>query len=85
MTTRKLAVSLPADLVEDARRAVAAGSAPSVSAYVAEAMRSYRHRHTLDELLAELDEADPIPAETRRWAEREIERAAGSGEARAAG
>jgi Arc/MetJ-type ribon-helix-helix transcriptional regulator len=86
MTTRKIAVSVPEELVEDARRAVAAGATTSVSAYVTEAMRSFRHSQTLGELLAELDATDPIPADTRRWAEQELDRVAeGPRETRAAG
>lgn len=86
MTTRKIAVSIPEELVEDARRAVAAGSARSVSAYVTEALRNFRHRQSLDDLLAELDAAEPIPDEVRSWAEQALNRVTGHGEnARAAG
>jgi len=54
MTTRtKIAVSLPADLVEDAQRAVAQGRAASVSAYVAEALEE---KSKLDDLASLLEE-----------------------------
>lgn len=49
----KIAVSLPAELVERARRAVAEGRAPSVSAYVADAMEQ---KADLDDLAAMLEE-----------------------------
>jgi len=55
MTTVKITVSLPEELVAHARRAVKRGSAPSVSAYVADALR---HRHsTGGDLDADIEEA----------------------------
>jgi Arc/MetJ-type ribon-helix-helix transcriptional regulator len=53
--TEKLAISIPDELAEDARRAVAIGQAASVSGYVATAMEHYRDRKTLDEWLDEVD------------------------------
>lgn len=57
MTTTKIAVSLPARLVVQARDAVAAGRAASVSAYVAEALDekalAVDLQTMLDEMLAE--------------------------------
>lgn len=53
MTTTKIAVSLPSDLVDGARRAVRRKSARSVSAYVAEALRT---KAKLDDLASLLDE-----------------------------
>jgi Arc/MetJ-type ribon-helix-helix transcriptional regulator len=44
MTARKITISIPADLAEDAERAVAAGDAKSVSAYIARAMRAQQVR-----------------------------------------
>ncbi|MEA2971615.1 MAG: hypothetical protein QOG82_73 [Actinomycetota bacterium] len=49
----KIAVSLPAKLVDQARRAVAEGRAESVSAYVAEALEE---KAKLDDLASLLDE-----------------------------
>lgn len=55
MTTKaKIAVTLPRELVESARAAVAAGRSGSVSAYVADALREKTERDELEELLAEL-------------------------------
>jgi Arc/MetJ-type ribon-helix-helix transcriptional regulator len=55
MTRRaKIAVTLPQELVEAARTAVAEGRATSVSAYVAEAMEQ---RRTADDLEAHLARA----------------------------
>ena len=53
MTTRKIAVSLPSDLVNQAQRAVTEGRAASVSAYVARALRD---QAKLDDLASLLDE-----------------------------
>ena len=49
----KIAVSLPAPLVEAAQRAVAEGRSPSVSAYVADALEE---KSKLDDLASLLDE-----------------------------
>lgn len=49
--TKKIAVSLPDDLVAEAHAAVAAGRASSVSAYVAEAMRQIRGQESLDDIV----------------------------------
>ena len=53
--TVKIAVSLPDRLVEEARAAVVAGRAASVSAYVAEALAEKSRRRTLSEVLDEMD------------------------------
>ncbi len=77
MTSRtKIAVSLPAELVVQARRAVAEGRATSVSAYVAEALED---RSKLDDLASLLDEmlADtggPLTADEQEAADRALGR-----------
>ncbi|HVA61463.1 MAG TPA: hypothetical protein VNG13_13145 [Mycobacteriales bacterium] len=57
MTMAKIAVTLPEEQVEEAKRAVAEGRARSVSAYVAEALTSHGERLGLrayvDALIAE--------------------------------
>lgn len=53
MTSSKIAVSLPSELVAHAQRAVAEGRAPSVSAYVASALEE---KAKLDDLASLLDE-----------------------------
>lgn len=50
----KIAVTLPADLVDAARTAVKAGRAASVSAYVAGALRQRSEVDDLDDLLDEM-------------------------------
>jgi Arc/MetJ-type ribon-helix-helix transcriptional regulator len=72
MTKRvKIAVSLPEELVADARRAVKSGRAASVSAYVAEALQ---RRSSREHLLADIDESlersgGPLTPEELAWAE----------------
>lgn len=44
MTTERVTVSLPPELLEAARNAVATGAAGSVSAFVAEALRAHVER-----------------------------------------
>lgn len=68
----KIAVSLPAQLVAAAKRAVRRGRAPNVSAYVAEAL-SDKVMHDdlarlLDEMLAET--GGPLTKAERRAADR---------------
>ena len=53
MTTSKIAVSLPSELVEHAQRAVSEGRAADVSTYVA---RALREQAKLDDLASLLDE-----------------------------
>jgi Arc/MetJ-type ribon-helix-helix transcriptional regulator len=69
--TSKIAVSLPDHLVEQARRAVAAGRAASVSAYVAAALEE---KAKLDELAGWLDEllaqsGGPLTDAEAAWAD----------------
>ncbi len=72
--TTKIAVSLPDELVEQARAAVAAGRAASVSAYVADALREKERRRTLDDWLDEQEaELGPITEEESAWADYVLE------------
>lgn len=71
MTTVKITVSLPEELVARARLAVKAGTAPSISAYVADALR--RQPFTREEFLADLAESleltgGPPTPEEEAWA-----------------
>ena len=75
MTRRaKIAVTLPQELVDAARSAVRHGRAPSVSAYVSEAVAQRAKSEDLDALLEEmLDETGgPMTEEERAWADREL-------------
>ena len=71
--TVKIAVSLPDELVEQARAAVRAGRAASVSAYVAEALREKGRRRTLADWVAQQEaEFGPITDAERAWAGRAL-------------
>jgi Arc/MetJ-type ribon-helix-helix transcriptional regulator len=68
--TTKIAVSLPDHLVEAARAAVRDGRAASVSAVVADALRSYLRVNSLQSFLDELDaEFGPPSTEDLAWAD----------------
>lgn len=54
MNCERVTVSLPADLLVEARHAVATGTAPSVSAYVAEAVRARLNRERALTALSDL-------------------------------
>lgn len=76
MTTVKIAVSLPGEAVEQARRAVAAGEAASVSAYVAQAMVSKAQQDDLSALLDELlaETGGPLTESEKSSADRALGR-----------
>jgi Arc/MetJ-type ribon-helix-helix transcriptional regulator len=71
MTTSKIAVSLPSELVVRARRAVAEGRADSVSAYVAAALEEKVKLDDLALLLAKMlaESGGPLTAAERRAAD----------------
>jgi Arc/MetJ-type ribon-helix-helix transcriptional regulator len=71
--TTKIAISLPDELVEDAREAVRAGRAASVSAYIAEALIAWKREHTLAGLVADLtaEFGEPSP-EDFAWADKAL-------------
>jgi Arc/MetJ-type ribon-helix-helix transcriptional regulator len=76
MTTTKIAVSLPAELVDQAQRAVAEGRAASVSAYVA---RALEEQAKLDDLASLLDEmlaetGGPLTSTEREGADKALGR-----------
>ena len=68
--TAKIAISLPDEYVSAARRAVEQGRAPSVSAYIADAMAMRERTDSLRDLLDELDhELGPPTQEELDWAD----------------
>jgi hypothetical protein len=74
MTKRKIAITLPPELVGKARAAVRARRAGSVSAYIA---RAIEEKAKLDDLAALLDEmlaetGGPLSPTERRAAERRL-------------
>jgi len=79
MTTRKIAVSLPERLVEQARRAVVEGRVPSVSAYVAAAIEEKAKLDDLAQMLQEMLEetGGPLTEAERAEADRALGHSAG--------
>ncbi len=68
--TTKIAISLPDELVAAARRAVAEGHAPSVSAYVATALARQVRQDDVVGLVAEMRAEHGAPsAEDYAWAD----------------
>jgi antitoxin ParD1/3/4 len=76
MTMSKIAVSLPAELVAQARRAVAEKRASSVSAYVARAMEEQAKLDDLSTLLSQMlsESGGPLTAEEQHAADRALGR-----------
>lgn len=73
--TTKIAVSLPDDLVDQARAAVQAGAAASVSAYVAQAMRTFGRSESLASVVAEIyGEVGHPTARDRAWVRKMLDR-----------
>lgn len=74
--TARITVSLPDHLVEQVKRAVEEGKAPSVSAYVAEALEAKVPPIGLKALLRQWDEElGPPGPEAEAWARAELDRA----------
>lgn len=75
MGTEKITVTVPAEVLESARAAVASGAASSVSAYVSEAVRdrAERERH----VAAVEDRWGPFDDDAAAWARRIFENADG--------
>ena len=68
---RKIAVSVPEELVGEAEAAVEAGRASSVSAYVTQAMAEKAGRDRLVEVLDQMDrELGPPTRRDETWAHR---------------
>ena len=76
VATAKIAVSLPAELVEQAQRAVAEGRAASVSAYVARALEEQAKLDDLASLLKEMlaETGGPLSAAERKAADQALGR-----------
>ena len=74
MTATKIAVSIPTSLVQKARRAVKAGRAESVSAYVTSAIAEKAKNEDLADLLQEMlaETGGPLTATERRDADRAL-------------
>ena len=69
MNRSKIAVSVPTKLVGKVRRAVARGRAPSISAYVTQALEARTQNEEMLELLEQMDRDHGKPGrEATRWA-----------------
>jgi Arc/MetJ-type ribon-helix-helix transcriptional regulator len=69
MTRQKIAITLPEEQVAAARRAVAEGRSPSVSAYISQALARRDADEELAETVAEIyAEAGQPTAADRAWA-----------------
>jgi hypothetical protein len=69
MAKVKVTVTIPEEELALAKEAVRAGAAPSLSAYVTEALVGHRPGPSLQELVAELRaEIGPPTEEERAWA-----------------
>lgn len=75
-TKARITVTVPKDLVEQARADVAAGRATSVSAWVSDAMQVKAGARPLAEVLEEFAEemGGPITDEERAWARARLAR-----------
>lgn len=65
---RKLAVSVPADLVKAVEAEVRARHAPSVSAFISDAVEEKLERDHLQEVLDEVWRERPMTDQERAWA-----------------
>ena len=71
--TTKLAISLPDELADEARRAVREGRAASVSAYVAAALSETARTRSITALVADMRAEDGEPSqEDYEWARRAL-------------
>lgn len=74
MSTQKVAVTIPADLLRQAQAAVAAGRARSLSAYISQAVAQYQREQTLTDFLAAWAAESGEPgADDYTWAESALE------------
>jgi hypothetical protein len=71
MTMQKIAVTVPEETLASARRAVKAGRAESLSAYVSRAIEQKTMLDDLDTLLEELlrESGGPVTPAEKRWAD----------------
>lgn len=75
MTAAKVAITMPAEVLEAAKREVGAGHAASLSALVSEAVDEKLRRSALAELLDALDAEHGPPDKTARaWAKKVLTR-----------
>jgi Arc/MetJ-type ribon-helix-helix transcriptional regulator len=75
MTTSKVAISMPSEVLSLAKRKVRAGRAKSLSAFVSEAVDEKLQREDLADILAAMDNEHGKPdAASEKWAKRIVRR-----------
>lgn len=75
MSAAKIAITIPTDVLEAAKKEVEAGNARSLSALVSEAVGEKLRRNELAELLDEIDSKHGQPGRSARaWAKRVLAR-----------
>ncbi len=75
MTAAKIAITIPVDTLDSAKKEVDAGRAKSLSAFVSEAVDEKLRRHELSEILDAMDAERGKPGKTARaWAKRVLAR-----------
>jgi hypothetical protein len=75
MNTEKVALSIPADVLEQAKKEVARGRAKSLSSFVAEALDEKLRRDELTAILDAMDARHGKPTATdKAWARRVLKR-----------
>lgn len=75
MTSAKVAVSIPRDVLSEAKKQVRSGRAKSLSAFVTQAVAEKVRRNELEEILDAMDEANGKPSKAdQAWAKRVLRR-----------
>ena len=75
MTAAKVAITMPAEVLDAAKKEVKAGHAPSLSALVSEAVDEKLRRNELAALLDELDAKHGSPGKpAKAWAKQVLAR-----------
>jgi Arc/MetJ-type ribon-helix-helix transcriptional regulator len=75
MTTAKLAITLPTEVLKLAKKQVKSGRAKSLSAFISEAVDEKLRRDELEKLLDALDlQHGPPNRAAQRWAKRVLAR-----------
>lgn len=75
MTTAKVALSIPEDVLDEARKEVAAGRSKSLSAFVSEALDEKLRRAELAAILDAMDAEHGKPTKAdQAWARRVLRR-----------
>ena len=75
MTSAKVAISLPREILSEAKKQVRSGRAKSLSAFVTQAVAEKVRRNELEEILDAMDEVHGKPSKAdQTWAKRVLRR-----------